>query len=418
MTILYLTFYFKPDLGPGAFRNTSLVRELAEQLTVHDSIHVITTQPNRYDSYKPAAASAEEWRGEGASVTIHRVDVPTHKSGLTGQVKAFWVYFRAVLRLTQTRQYTSVFASSSRLFTAFLGARLARRQSIPLSLDIRDLFREAILDVLNRPMLGLVLNPFLQVVERYAFGYASHINLISEGFRDYFRPYKQATYSFFTNGIDDAFLHFPVSKPIASGSVKTILYAGNIGEGQRLDTIIPETARQLGSGYCFVVIGDGSARLKLEAQIRLLNLTNVTIRPPVNRQALLTEYQRADYLFLHLSNVPACQRVLPSKLFEYGATDKPILAGVTGYAASFVRENLPNALVFSPGDSDSLVSQISETPYQTRFRTAFVRQFQRAVINQDMARQLCQYAHSATHPDDVVHTLPARTFRSVLSLFR
>ena len=47
MKILYLTFYFEPDLCAGSFRNTPLVAELARQLGPYGSVHVVTTQPNR-----------------------------------------------------------------------------------------------------------------------------------------------------------------------------------------------------------------------------------------------------------------------------------------------------------------------------------------------------------------------------------
>ena len=418
MTILHLTFYFEPDLGPGAFRNTSLVNELANQLTANDKIQVITTQPNRYDTYRPTAPGKEDWRANGCTATINRVQVPAHKSGFLGQIRAFWFYFWFIHRATNKEKYDFVFASSSRLFTSFLGALIARKQGIPLFLDIRDLFREALLDLLNRPVLSRLLNPFLRAVERYTFGYASYINLVSEGFRDYFEPYPQAVYSYFTNGIDDAFLDLPASLPIVPNQPKTILYAGNIGEGQSLQTIIPEAARQLGNSYRFVIIGDGSARLQLEAQIRAFNLTNVVIKPPVNRQELLNEYQKADYLFLHLNNVPACQRVLPSKLLEYGATDKPILAGVSGYAASFVQQYLPNCLVFSPGDVSGFVNQLRQTPYRIEERIAFKQHFQRSAINRKMARQLIQYAHSVTQSSEVIRPMPARNFRSVFRPLR
>lgn len=388
MNILYLTFYFEPDIGPGSFRNTTLVNELACQLTPKDSIHVITTKPNRYDSYKPAAVQQEEWYHGGCPISIHRINIPSHKSGFLDQIRSFLVYYLRVFQLVNANEYDLIVASSSRLFTAFLGARLARKRAIPLFLDIRDLFREAILDVIKSPLVRVVLNPLLQTVERYTFGYASHINLVSEGFRSYFDPFQQATYSYFTNGIDTAFLDVPASQPIHDQHQKTILYAGNIGEGQELHGIIPEAARQLGSAYRFLIIGDGGARQKLETALKANNITNVELRPPVHRRDLLAEYQAADYLFVHLNDIDACKRVLPSKLFEYGATDKPILAGVAGYAASFVLQYLPNSILFNPGDVAGLVRQLWENPYYTQPRPAFKEKFRRQTINTEMARQM------------------------------
>ena len=404
MNILYLTFYFEPDIGPGAFRNTTLVRELSRQLGPTDAIHVITTQPNRYQSYKPTAADYEEWQEGGCPVTIERVSVPAHKSGQLDQVRSFWGYFLAVHRLTRQHKYDLVVASSSRLFTAFLAAIVARRdgfaprkQPIPLFLDIRDLFREVMLEMHKSPLVRVGLHCFLRVVERYTFGYATHINLVSEGFRDYFLPFAQATYSYFTNGIDDLFLTSPNSSEIPNSRCKTILYAGNIGEGQGLYTIIPQAARQLGNGYRFIIFGSGGATPKLDAAIRAENVRNVELHEPVSQADLLAQYQQADYLFVHLNKLDAFARVLPSKLFEYGATNKPIIAGVSGYAASFVRQHLPNHILFTPGDVVDLVRQVRETPYYTAMRTDFRAQFRRQTISQAMARQVLKTLDNEGH---------------------
>ena len=56
---------------------------------------------------------------------------------------------------------------------------------------------------------------------------------------------------------------------------------------------------------------------------------------PVSRSDLFDEYKNADVLFLHLNDYAAFRKVLPSKIFEYAATGKPILAGVAGYMQNF-----------------------------------------------------------------------------------
>ena len=84
MKILVLSFYFQPDLCAGSFRNTSLFKALAPRFKSTDNIDVITTQPNRYDSYKVSADKIEK---RGDNITINRVHIPNHKSGLFGQIK-------------------------------------------------------------------------------------------------------------------------------------------------------------------------------------------------------------------------------------------------------------------------------------------------------------------------------------------
>lgn len=395
MNVLLLTYYFAPDLSAGSFRNTPLAYELARQLGDRGTVHVVTTQPNRYQSFR-AKAAANEQQG---NLRIDRISVPTHTSGFADQIRSYIHFYRQAYALTRTGTYDVVVASSSRLFSAFLGAQLARQWQVPLVLDIRDLFRENILELLQNPLAKLVLSPTLKSVERYAFGYARHINMVSEGFDDYFTAYPQATYSHFTNGIDDHFLNLPATPVMAEPPAqRTILYAGNIGEGQGLEKIIPATARLLGPTYRFVVIGDGGTKSRLEKTVAELGLTNVDIRPPVSRARLLAEYEQADYLFMHLNNLTAFERCLPSKLFEYAATDKPMLAGVAGYTARFVNQHVLNSFVFTPGDAASLATYLLTTPYQTSVRTAFIDQFRRQTIIQSLASQILKTVGFAQQP--------------------
>ena len=58
--ILILSYYFEPDLSAGSFRNTSLAKSLSELAGENVTVEVITTQPNRYKSFKDEALSFEQ----------------------------------------------------------------------------------------------------------------------------------------------------------------------------------------------------------------------------------------------------------------------------------------------------------------------------------------------------------------------
>ena len=124
MNILYLTFYFEPDLYAGSFRNTPLAMELSKQCGENCHIDVVTTQPNRYSSFKVEAKTREDI----GNMSIHRIDLPSHKSGMLDQVRSFRRYFAKALKITRNEKYDLVFASSSRLFTAYLGLVIAENR--------------------------------------------------------------------------------------------------------------------------------------------------------------------------------------------------------------------------------------------------------------------------------------------------
>lgn len=387
MNILYLTFYFEPDLCAGSFRNTPLAMELSNQCGEDCHIDVVTTQPNRYSSFKVEAKTREDI----GNMSIHRIDLPSHKSGMLDQVRSFRRYFAKALKITRNEKYDLVFASSSRLFTAYLGLVIARKEKTPLYLDIRDIFVDTIDDVLKNKLVKTAILPFLKVIEKRTFSYASHINLISEGFKPYFKKYNNAKYSFFTNGIDDVFLNNNKSSSLNGSTTKTITYAGNIGEGQGLHKIIPQAASKLGPSYQFKVIGDGGAKNVLEDEIAKLGVKNVDLMPPVTRERLLEIYNGSDFLFLHLNDYEAFEKVLPSKIFELATYDKPIIAGVGGYANKFITENVSNTILFTPCDVEAMVSGLQNYTYINEKRTDFIAKFSRDNINREMAKSILSY---------------------------
>ena len=337
LKILFLSFYYPPDLSAGSFRASSLVDALLTELTKNAHVEVITTSPNRYNSFISEAPALEK----NANLTIHRVKLPRHQGGMIDQGKAFWAYAKAVLNLSREKNYELVIATSSRLMTAALGAYISRKMCLPLYLDIRDIFTDAMRNILPRVVRWGILPCFL-TIENYAISSAGRVNLVSAGFSSYFQErYPRTNFTLYTNGIDEEFLKM---KPLDSSKMPvkplSVVYAGNIGEGQGLHKILPKLAKKFDGKLLFSVIGDGGRRPDLEAALLTEDCKNVEIQSPIKREELIEVYQNADIFFLHLNDYSAFQKVLPSKLFEYAAQGKPIWAGVAGYAAEFIDKNI------------------------------------------------------------------------------
>ena len=389
--IVYLTFYFKPDLCAGSFRNSPLAVELAMQAKHKDVfIEVYTTIPNRYSSFDIDAPESEVID----NLRIHRILLPPHKSGIFDQVLSFWKYYKEVLKLNKGKKVDFVFASSSRLFTGFLGYRIAKKSQTPLYLDIRDIFVDTMNDVLKSKFLKILILPILKLIESKTFNYAKHINLISGGFKEYFNKYNKSSFTFYSNGIDDEFIH---EKNINSNQLydsrqKTIVYAGNIGEGQGLDKIIPQAAKLLDNKFQFLIIGDGGTKNLLQLAIQKMQLKNVILKNPIPRKELQAEYNNADFLFLHLNDYPAFRKVLPSKIFELSTFNKPILAGVSGFSAQFIKDEISNSFVFNPCDSESLANHLLNFNVNSNIdRSDFIEKFKRSKINEKMATSILSY---------------------------
>jgi len=387
--ILILTFFYTPDLSAGSFRAAAFVRALQKMRHEDLEIDVLTTMPNRYQSFKAEASKFEQVN----NVTIRRFELKGHKRDFLDYPLCFASYARQVLKHTRGETYDIVFATSGRFMTAALGASIVRKRHAPLYLDIRDIFTDTMNDVLAKP-LKIFLLPIFRLLESYTLRSATIINLVSKGFAEYFSSYNsKSPLRFFTNGIDSEFLEYDFQSPPTPGNRNVILVAGNIGEGQGLEKIIPQAADLLSEQFDIVVIGDGRRRSKLVE--RCLGKENVKIIAPVNREELKRHYSNADILLMHLNDYDAFKKVLPSKIFEYAATGKPILAGVSGYAAEFTRQYVENAAVFKPCDAQSMASQLRSLDLSSRQREEFKELFSRTNIMEDMACDVLSLLGSA-----------------------
>lgn len=399
MKLLILTYYYPPDLSAGSFRAAALVRALGRRGGSEVKIDVLTTQPHRYASYRRLVGSEAARFDVERSVSVQRLPVGHHRSGLMDQSLVFSQFARRVLREVRGKRYDVVVATSSRLFTGFLGRLIARRTGASLYLDVRDLFLDNVREMFRKPSVTMLL-PILARIERDTFVGAERINLVSEGFLEYCkRRFPPRAYSCISNGIDPEFLQHDFRKSRA-GRPKIVLYAGNIGLGQGIEQVVPEAGRLLGNEWVFRIIGDGGQRAELARNIAASGVQNVTLIPPMSRESLLREYQQADYLFLHLNGFSSLEKVLPSKLFEYAATGKPILAGVRGFARRFISREVDGAALFDPGDVGGFVEAIRSLSPAHVDRERFRAKYSRERLMDEMAAEILASA-STDHGQDV-----------------
>ena len=393
--ILLFTFYYPPDLSAGSFRAVALIEALSKKISSEDELHVITTHPNRYFSHKVIAKDNEL----NGNIKIHRVRVPSHNGSMVSQMRTFVVFAWYAMRYCSNLRPDFIIGTTSRLMTGLLAGFLAKIFRCKYFIDLRDIFSETISDLVSKKstLIGRITQIFFLLIEKFILNNASGVNIVSEGFDDYFRNQglDTSTWSFFPNGVDEDFIEFKSNKSVKLSSIKTVLYAGNIGSGQGLELVLPEIAKKLGNDYLFKVIGDGGKRKLLEEKIISMSIKNIKLLPPINREELVKHYFNADILFLHLNDLPAFKRVLPSKIFEYAAIGKPIVAGLSGYSAKFIQTNIEHALLFTPGDVGKCVD-IIRVMYNLKVNKEknreFLEKFSRKRIMSEMAGHLLSTA--------------------------
>lgn len=363
---------------------------LARKMGGDDQLHVITTHPNRYATHRVTADDVE--MDMDGRITIHRIAVPDHKSGMLSQARSFVFFALGAFRTCYKIKPDFLLGTTSRLWTGVLtwfAALVLRRKYY---LDLRDIFSETISDIFSKKssLLSRFFQSVFSQIDKRVFVKAVGVNVVSEGFLPYFNSQGIDTshWSFYPNGVDQVFMGGGSRQVASQSEPPVVLYAGNIGSGQGLETIIPAVATELGEQFRFRVIGDGGTRDQLEHEIAERNIGNIELLPPVSRDQLIRLYEEADIFFLHLNDLPAFKRVLPSKIFEYAAMGKPIVAGLNGYSAQFVQDNIPYGHLFSSGDVDGCIDclrKAMQTEIDHQDVERFVGEFSRERIMESMA---------------------------------
>ncbi len=131
-----------------------------------------------------------------------------------------------------------------------------------------------------------------------------------------------------------------------------ILYAGNIGIAQDI-IILTELAKKR-KDINIILIGKGSQETLIKNRIKDFNIGNINIIKAVPRNEILKMYEEADILFLQLKNIKMFEKTIPSKIFEYLASQKPILFGVEGIAKELLIKEFNRKYYFEANNIESL----------------------------------------------------------------
>lgn len=118
-----------------------------------------------------------------------------------------------------------------------------------------------------------------------------------------------------------------------------VVFAGQLGVVQRLDTVIAAADRlRARADIQFVLIGDGVERERLTREAERRGLGNILFlgfMPPAEIPGI---YALAGVLLVHLSGHEVFRLSIPGKLYTYMASARPILAAVDGITADMVMQ--------------------------------------------------------------------------------
>jgi len=157
----------------------------------------------------------------------------------------------------------------------------------------------------------------------------------------------------------------------------TVLYAGNLGALQSLDTVV-DAARLLRDRPDIQLLIMGTGAMETSLRDRARGLDNVRFFPARPVEQMNAVNAACDALLVHLKNVPLMHRTTPSKTQVALACGKPLLVGVAGDAARLT-ERSGAGFAFAPEDPQAMADAIRRmadlTPEARRSMGVRAREF-------------------------------------------
>ncbi|MES9903007.1 MAG: glycosyltransferase family 4 protein [Sedimenticola sp.] len=148
-----------------------------------------------------------------------------------------------------------------------------------------------------------------------------------------------------------------------------VMFAGNLGTAQSLDTIIEAATLCKDEPIHWVFLGDGRRREWLERAVEDNSLSKVHVLGSRPIESMPAYFSLADVMLVTLRDAPVMTTTIPGKIQSYLACAKPIVAALNGEGARVIEESGAGISVAS-ADSEGLaaavvkMSHLSEREFQ------------------------------------------------------
>jgi colanic acid biosynthesis glycosyl transferase WcaI len=329
--ILFISHYFPPEVNAPASRTHEHCRRWVE---CGHQVTVITGVPNHprgviFDGYENRWIQEQEV--DGIRV-IRSWMYLTPNEGFLGRTIAYVLFaVGAVLASFRAERPDVVIATSPQFFAGAAGALISRLRRRPFVLEIRDLWPASIVQ-LGQMRRGLLVR-WLERIETALYRSAAGIVVNTESFVDHIaaRGVDRERIELVYNGIDlRLFRPRPPDETLLReyGLEDKFLvsYIGTLGLAHGLITMV-EAAERLRDhpDIHFLLIGDGAARQQLEQAIGRRGLSNITLMGLRPRAEIPSWISSVDLLVVMLRDLEIFTTVIPSKIFEFLAQERPVV---------------------------------------------------------------------------------------------
>lgn len=346
MTLLLISDHYPPEMTA----NAAICRDYSQHWAQHGPVTVITGQPNVPDGQLfPGYQNQYEIQQDGA---VKVVRVKTYMAPNRGRWKRSldFASFMATSFFAglKEKKITSIVVITPQLLTTVSGWLLSRIKRKPFIMILCDLWPASI-EAVDAMKTSWLLRG-LKKLEQFMYRRADAIIALSPAFKtqlvtqDHIPAEKIHV---ILTGVNTQ--HF---KPQAKNQVPTthltIGFVGTMGAAHQLSDTLNALANLTHSTHpsshstalhaCF--IGSGAEKSALQQHATDLKLTHVTIAGPVSQAEAPRYWSLIDVALISLRPHSVFSTVMPTKILEAMAMEKPILLySPAGVASAFIEEH-------------------------------------------------------------------------------
>jgi colanic acid biosynthesis glycosyl transferase WcaI len=363
--ILYVSQYFPPEMGAPAARAAELSRHWAR---MGHEVTVLTGFPNH-----PTGVVPMEWRPHLRHLVYKEIidgvfvvrtwlwPLPNRKAHERVRNYASFCASASVSGLGLEKPDV-VIGTSPQLLVALAGWWLAWWKRVPFVFEVRDLWPESLAAV-GAGREGSALHRALAAVAGFLYRHSKHIVVVTPAFKHHLMQHwrvPEKKISIVENGVEtDLFCPCPVTRVPGTEDRFLICYIGTMGMAHGLETLIA-AAEQLQHklpNALFLLIGEGAEKERMVKLAAAQGLTNICFLGQQPRERIPAYISGADACLVMLKKTELFKTVIPTKLLEYMACEKPVIVAVDGQARQIVEEAGAGIFV-EPEDSDALAEAV------------------------------------------------------------
>ena len=363
MRILYLSQYFPPEAGATQTRAYEMA---SNWVRLGHSVTMLTEVPNHPSGIiQPEFKNKLYQRDQLDGINVLRLWVAASPSKNFRARMAFYLSYMlhaAWAGIFENGSFDLIYASSPPLFVGGAALAISYWRKIPLAFEVRDLWPEsavALGELKNQRAIRLAT-----WLEEACYKRAQVIITAANGMRERLIERGQTSQKIHLvdNGANTELFQFNpdarnrLRQELNLGAKFTFAYTGIFGLAQGLEVVIEaaEILRQ-NPDLHFLLIGAGPKREELLHMAQERNLPNLTILPEKQREEIPGYLSAADAAVIPLKDLAIFRGVVPSKLFDAWACERPVILGVDGEARRLLEE--ADGGIYVPPENPKLLAE-------------------------------------------------------------